>query len=325
MTRRTPAAAPKPSCMRLLFPAAVATAVAFFLAGCEPACQGERCAPPAASAAQPDTLRKIQDSHTITLGYRESSVPFSYYDSQKHVIGYSYDLAMAIVEEIKAELKLPDLQVKLQPVSPENRMNMVRDGRIDLECGTTGNTLERQKLVAYSNSIFIVRMQILTRKDYDIKDFPDLAGKAVVTTAGTTNVDRIHKMNQEHNMGMRVVVAKDHREAFVELETGRVDAFLMDDALLWGERARAIRWGDWIITGTPQIREAYGCIMRKDDTRFKETVNRALAKAMAPEAFDALYKKWFRSPIPPKGINLDFPLSEDMQALIKNPNDQAFE
>lgn len=303
--------------MRLSFPAAIITAVAFFLAGCEPS------APTSAPAAQPDTLKKIADSQTITLGYRESSVPFSYYDNRHQVIGYSHDLAMAIIEEIKTELKLPDLKVRLEPVSPENRMDMIRDGRIDLECGTTGNTLERQKLVSYSNSIFVVRMQILTRKDYGIQDFPDLVGKTVVTTAGTTNADRVQQMSQGHDV--RVVLAKDHREAFVALETGRVDAFLMDDALLWGERARAVRWGDWIVTGTPQIREAYGCIMRKDDLRFKQTVDRALAKAMAPDVFDALYTKWFRSPIPPNGINIDFPPSEDMLALVRNPNDRAFD
>jgi glutamate/aspartate transport system substrate-binding protein len=303
--------------MRLRLPAAIA-----FLVIALSACERQAADNPNAA---PDTLKKIRDAKAITIGYRESSVPFSYYDNRKQVIGYSFDLAMKVVQEVRHELGTPDIEIRLQPVSPEDRMELVRSGAVDLECGTTGNTLARQQLVGYSNSIFIVRMQILTRKDYGIHDFPDLAGKRVVTTAGTTNVDRIHRMNAEKGMGMKVTLAKDHRDAFIELETGRVEAFLMDDALLWGERARAVRWGDWVVTGTPQVREAYGCIMRKGDARFKQVVDRALAKAMAPEAFEPLYRKWFQSPIPPKGQTLDFPLSEEMKELIRQPNDKAFE
>lgn len=304
-----------------------AIALLALLAGCKPACEGAACGP---SASQPgnaqgtDTLAKIRRSGTIVLGHRESSVPFSYYNDAKQVIGYSQDLVTEIVAAIRRELNMPDLQVKMVPISPANRWEMIQKGVIDLECGSTGHTLEREQYAAFSNSIFIVNMRILTRKDYGIKDFADLAGKSVVTTQGTTNVGTVQRMNEEQKMGMKITIAKDHREAFLALESGQVDAFLMDDVLLYGERARAIRWGDWIITGTPQTREAYACIMARNDPAFKKVVDQALVEAMAPEKFSKIYNKWFMSPVPPKGIILDFPMSEEMQKLIQAPNDKAF-
>lgn len=285
------------------------------------------CDSPSSQSASPqavDTLAKIRKSGHIVLGHRESSVPFSYYNDAKEVIGYSHDLALEIVDTIRSELNMPDLEVKLVPVSPANRWAMVQNGTVDLECGSTGHTQEREQYAGFSNSIFIVNMRILTRKDYGIKDFADLAGKSVVTTQGTTNVDTVHKMNETQKLGMQIKLASDHREAFVSLESGEVDAFLMDDVLLYGERARAIRWGDWIVTGTPQSREAYACIMARNDPAFKKLVDQALVKAMTPEKFSQIYNKWFMSPIPPNGIKLDFPMSEEMQKLIQTPNDKPF-
>jgi len=287
------------------------------------------CNSPGCLAATPHkqlsegALARIRNSGTIVLGYRESSVPFSYYDDENHVIGYSQDLAQKIIEALRAELRQPKLTVKMVPITPRNRFSMVQNGTIDLECGSTGNTPERQQLVTYSNSIFVVRMLLLTRKDYNIKDFSDLAGKTVVTTAGTTNVDVVYKMNEEKKMGMNIIVAEDHREAFLTLEDKRADAFLMDDVLLYGERTRAIRWGDWIVTGTPQKYEAYGCIMHRDEPELKRIVDQAIADAMKSGEVDKLYNKWFMSPIPPNGINLNFAMSDEMKKLIKNPNDKA--
>lgn len=297
---------------------------ALAIAACQPSCEQGNCAAPG-NGKKNDTLSTIRERGAIVLGYRESSVPFSYYDNDRNVIGYSRDLAQEIIAEVQAELGLANLRVEKVPVSPENRWAMITDGRIDLECGTSGHTAERAQNVTFSNSIFIVRMRILTRKDYGITDFPDLAGKTVVTTAGTTNTVKVHQINEEQRLGMHVIEARDHGEAFQMLETGRASAFLMDDVLLYGERARAIRWGDWIITGEPQSREAYACLMRKDDLAFKRVVDRALARAMAPEAFAALYEKWFLRPVPPKGIKLDFPLSDDMRELIAAPNDKVLQ
>jgi glutamate/aspartate transport system substrate-binding protein len=282
-------------------------------------------AAPAAAEDAGGTLKKIKDSGTITLGHRESSIPFSYYDDKQQVIGYSYEIQMKVVEAVKAELKLPNLQVKLNPVTSQNRIPLVQNGTVDLECGSTTNNLERQKQVAFSNTIFVIGTRLLTRKDSGIKDFADLAGKNVVTTAGTTSERLIRKMNEDKKMGMSILSAKDHGESFLTLETGRAVAFMMDDALLYGELAKAKKPGDWAVVGTPQSREAYGCMLRKDDPAFKKLVDGAIASVMTSGEAEKLYAKWFMSPVPPKGLNLAFPLSEDMKALYKSPNDKALE
>jgi glutamate/aspartate transport system substrate-binding protein len=280
-------------------------------------------APPAARAQ--GTLQKIKDSGTISLGHRESSIPFSYYDDQQRVVGYSHDLMLRAVEAVKQELKLPSLQVKLTPVTSQNRIPLVQNGTIDIECGSTTNNLERQKQVAFSNSLFIVGTRLLTRKDSGVKDFPDLAGKNVVTTAGTTSERLIRTLNDEKKMNMNIISARDHGESFLTLQSGRAVAFMMDDALLAGEMAKARKQDDWHIVGTPMSKEAYGCMLRKDDPEFKKVVDAAIAQAMTSGEAEKLYKKWFLSPIPPKNLNLNLPLSDDMKALFKSPNDKALQ
>jgi len=271
------------------------------------------------------TLKKIKDSNTIALGHRESSIPFSYYDDKQQVIGYSQDLMMKVVDAVKADLKLPNLQIKLTPVTSQNRIPLVQNGTVDIECGSTTNNTERQKQVAFSNTIFVIGTRLLTKANSGIKDFADLAGKNVVTTAGTTSERLIRKMNEDKKLGMNIISAKDHGESFLTLETGRAVAFMMDDALLAGEMAKARRPADWVIVGAPQSREAYGCMMRRDDPAFKKLVDGALARAMTSGDAEKIYKKWFMSPIPPKGLNLNFPMSEDVAQIFKNPNDKAFE
>jgi glutamate/aspartate transport system substrate-binding protein len=271
------------------------------------------------------TLKKIKDSASMTLGHRESSIPFSYYDDKQQVIGYSQEIMLAAVEAVKQQLKLPALQVKLNPVTSQNRISLVQNGTIDIECGSTTNNLERQKQVGFSNSIFVIGTRLLTKKDSGVKDFPDLAGKNVVTTAGTTSERLLRKMNEERKLGLNIISAKDHGESFLTLETGRAVAFMMDDALLYGELAKAKRPGDWLVTGTPQSREAYGCMLRRDDAPFKKVIDDAISKLMKSGEAEKIYAKWFMSAIPPKGLNLNFPLSEDMKALFRNPNDKAFD
>lgn len=271
------------------------------------------------------TLKKIKDTGSITLGHRESSIPFSYYDDKQQVVGYSQDLALKVVEAVKKQLNMPNLQVKLNPVTSQTRIPLVQNGTVDLECGSTTNNTERQKQVAFSNSIFIIGTRLLTKKTSGIKDFPDLAGKTVVTTAGTTSERLIRKMNEEKKMGMNIISAKDHGESFLILESGRAVAFMMDDALLYGERAKAKNPDDWAVVGTPQSFEAYGCMMRRDDPQFKKAVDDAFAAVMKSGEIEKIYNKWFLSPIPPKGLNLNFPLSPELAALFKNPNDKAFE
>jgi glutamate/aspartate transport system substrate-binding protein len=271
------------------------------------------------------TLKKIKDSNTIALGHRESSIPFSYYDDKQQVIGYSQDLMMKVVDAVKTELKLPDLQITLTPVTSQNRIPLVQNGTVDIVCGSATNNLERQQQVAFSNTIFVIGTRLLTKKDSGIKDFADLAGKNVVTTAGTTSERLLRKLNEDKKMNMNIISAKDHGESFLTLETGRAAAFMMDDALLAGEMAKAKHPGDWVIVGKPMSNEAYGCMMRKDDPQFKKLVDDALAKAMASGEAEKIYKKWFMSPVPPKGMNLNFPMSDDMIEAFKHPNDRAFQ
>lgn len=270
------------------------------------------------------TLKKIKDTNTIALGHRESSIPFSYYDDNQKVIGYSQDLMMKAVDAVKADLKLPKLQVTFTPVTSQNRIPLVQNGTVDIECGSTTNNAERQQQVAFSDTIFVIGTRLLTRKDSGIRDFADLAGKNVVVTAGTTSERLLRKLNEDKKMGMNIISAKDHGESFLTLETGRAVAFMMDDALLAGQRANAKHPEDWVIVGKPMSNEAYGCMMRKDDAQFKKLVDGALAKAMTSGEAAKLYKKWFMSPIPPKGMNMNFPMSDDMKAAFEHPNDTAF-
>jgi glutamate/aspartate transport system substrate-binding protein len=282
------------------------------------------CAAPSGAFAQ-GTLEKIKSSGVIAIGHRESSIPFSYYDDKQQVVGYSHEIALRIVDAVKQELKVPSVQVKLVPVTSQNRIPLVQNGTVDIECGSTTNNLERQKQVSFSNTIFIVRTRLLTRKNSGIKDFPDLAGKNAVVTAGTTSERLLRKLNEDKKLDMKIISAKDHGESFLILESGRAVAFMLDDVLLSGEVAKARKPDDWIVTGTPQSREAYGCSMRKDDKPFKAVVDRTIATIETSGAIVPIYEKWFLKPIPPKGLNLNFPLSEELKELFKNPNDKALD
>ena len=252
--------------------------------------QADDVAPAAGS-----TLDKIAKNGVIVVGHRESSVPFSYYDNQQKVVGYSQDYSNAIVEAVKKKLNKPDLQVKLIPITSQNRIPLLQNGTFDFECGSTTNNAERQKQAAFSNTIFVVGTRLLTKKGGDIKDFADLKGKAVVVTSGTTSEVLLNKLNEEQKMNMRIISAKDHGDSFRTLESGRAVAFMMDDALLAGERAKAKKPDNWEIVGKPQT------------------------SGEAEKWFD----KWFKNPIPPKNLNMNFELSDEMKALFKEPNDKA--
>lgn len=271
------------------------------------------------------TLKKVKDAGFISVGHRESSIPFSYYDDKNQVVGYSQDLVMMVIEAVKKKLNLPNLEVKLIPVTSQNRIPLIQNGTIDIESGSTTNNLERQQQVSFSDTMFIIGTRLLVKKDSGIKDFADLKGKNVVVTAGTTSERLIREMNEKNKMGMNVISAKDHGESFLTLQSGRVVAFMLDDALLAGERAKARKPEDWVIVGTPQSKEAYGMMIPKGDDEFKKLVDETIAQAETSGEATKLYQKWFQSPIPPKGLNLDLPLSDDMKELFKNPNDKAFQ
>jgi glutamate/aspartate transport system substrate-binding protein len=271
------------------------------------------------------TLKKVKEAGFISVGHRESSIPFSYYDDKNQVVGYSQDLVMMVVDAVKKKLNLPNLEVKLIPVTSQNRIPLIQNGTVDIESGSTTNNLERQQQVSFSDTMFIIGTRLLVKKDSGIKDFADLKGKNVVVTAGTTSERIIREMNEKDKMGMNIISAKDHGESFLTLQSGRVVAFMLDDALLAGERAKARKPEDWVIVGTPQSKEAYGMMIRKGDDEFKKLVDETIAQAETSGEAAKLYQKWFQSPIPPKGLNLDLVLSDDMKELFKNPNDKAFQ
>ena len=269
------------------------------------------------------TLKKIKDNGVIVVGHRESSVPFSYYNNEQKVVGYSQDYSDAIVDEVKKKLNLPDLQVKMMPITSQNRIPLLQNGTYDFECGSTTNNLERQQQAAFSDTIFVIGTRLLVKKGSEIKDFTDLKGKTVVVTSGTTSEVLLNKLNEEKKLDLRIISAKDHGDSFRTLETGRAVAFMMDDALLAGERAKAKKPDNWEIVGTPQSKEAYGCMMRKDDAEFKKLVDDTIVQAQTSGEAGKWFETWFKKPIPPKNLNMNFELSDDMKALFKAPNDKA--
>ncbi|MCG3469540.1 glutamate/aspartate ABC transporter substrate-binding protein [Xenorhabdus bovienii] len=269
------------------------------------------------------TLKKIKDNGIIVVGHRESSVPFSYYDNQQNVVGYAQDYSNLIVDAVKKKLDMPNLQVKLIPITSQNRIPLLQNGTYDFECGSTTNNLERQKQAAFSNTIFVVGTRLLTNKDSGIKGFDDLAGKHVVVTSGTTSEILLNKLNDEKQMQMRIISAKDHGDSFRTLESGRAVAFMMDDALLAGERAKAKKPDQWIIVGKPQSEEAYGCMLRKNDPQFKKLIDGTIVKVQTSGEAEKLFDLWFKQPIPPKKLNMNFSMSDEMKTLFKSPNDKA--
>jgi ABC-type amino acid transport substrate-binding protein len=271
------------------------------------------------------TLKKIRETGVISLGVRESSVPFSYYDEQQQVIGYAQAIALKIVDEVKKELNLPNLKVKEVPITSQNRIPLIQNGTIDIECGSTTHTKDRDNQVAFSNSFFQYGVRMIVKKNSGIKDFSDLAGKTVVTTAGTSEERLLRQMNNEKGMNMRLISAKDHAESFLNVKTGRAVAFVMDDPLLYGAKAKEADANDYLITGTPPMSEVYGCMFRKEDPGFKKLADGVIARLQTSGEAATMYQKWFMQPIPPKGINLNYPLSADMKSLFANPNDRALD
>jgi glutamate/aspartate transport system substrate-binding protein len=275
-----------------------------------------------AHAQSTDTLQKIRQSGTIVLGVRPAVVPFSYYDDQQRSVGYSQDVALAIVDAVKHKLNLPNLTVRNVAITPQNRIPLLENGTIDIECTTTTNNEARQKQVAFSDTIFVIGTRLLTKKNSGIKDFADLKGRTVVTNAGSTSEQILHRLNADEHLGATITTQKDVSESFLALSTGRADAFMLDDAMLAGERAKAADPDDYVIVGKPQSKEAYGCMFRKDDPAFRQVVDGAVARLETSGQANALYRKWFDSPIPPTGINLHLPENDDLKALFEAPNDK---
>jgi len=272
-----------------------------------------------ALAQDSPTLKKIKDSGTITIGHRDSSMPFSYYDDQQKVVGYAIDICMKVVDAIKAELKMPNLQVKLNPVTSATRIPLIANGTIDLECGSTTNNLDRQKQVGFTNTYFVTANRYVAKKSSNINSIADLKGKTIVSTSGTTNLKWVTEENAAKNMGMSILTAKDHAEAFLMVETGRAAAFFMDDILLYSLVANSKAPADYAVGSEAYTVEPYGAMMPKDDPGFRKVVDDATAKLYKSGEMAALYDKWFLKPIPPKGIALNVPMSAELKKTLANP------
>jgi glutamate/aspartate transport system substrate-binding protein len=269
------------------------------------------------------TLQKIKDSGTITIGHRDSSVPFSYLDDSQKPIGFSLDLCNLVVARIKTKLDLPSLKVAYQGVNSSNRIPLVKNGTVDIECGSTANTIARQQEVAYSVIFYAPQFKWISLKSSGLKTTDDLKGKTVAVTQGTNTAQFVAKLNAEKGLGMKVLQGKDHAESFLLVETGRAAAFMEDDILLAGLKATASSPDNFAFLADAFPSDPYGVMMSKGDPEFKRLADDALTEAMKSGLYDKLYAKWFENPIPPKNINLNFPQSEKLKELVKAPSDKA--
>jgi glutamate/aspartate transport system substrate-binding protein len=276
-----------------------------------------------AANAQTGTLKKIKDSGTITIGHRDTSIPFSYYDDKQRVVGYAIDICMNIVEAVKAHLKMGKIDVKYNPVTSATRIPLMANGTIDLECGSTTNNLERQKQVGFTITHFVTANRYVAKKKSNIKSLKDLKGKTVVSTSGTTNIKWATEANTKQKLGMNIIAAKDHAEAFLTVDTGRAVAFFMDDILLYSLVATSKNPGDWVIGSEAYTVEPYGIMVRRDDPAFKKVVDEAVRNLYKSGRVNGIYEKWFLKPIPPKGVNLNVPMSAQFRKVVANPTDSG--
>ncbi|MEB0138270.1 MULTISPECIES: amino acid ABC transporter substrate-binding protein [unclassified Undibacterium] len=276
-----------------------------------------------ASAQETGTLKKIKETGIITLGVRDSSIPFSYLDDKQSYEGYSIDLCMKIVTSVQKQLGLSSLNVKLNPVTSATRIPLMANGTIDLECGSTTNNVERQKQVAFAPTTFVTANRILSKKAAHIKTLADLKGKSVVSTSGTANLKQLTQLNADQNLGITILPAKDHAEAFLMVETGRAVAFVMDDILLASLAANSKAPSDYEISKEALSVEPYGIMLRKDDPAFKKAVDTAISNVLTSGDINRIYAKWFLQPIPPKGISMNWPMSDNFKAVVAKPTDSG--
>ena len=265
------------------------------------------------------TLKKIKDTGAITLGHRESSVPFSYYDDKQQVVGYAMDLCARIVDGVKKDLKLANLETKLNPVTSATRIPLIANGTVDLECGSTTNNLERQKQVSFTITHFVTANRFVSKKSANLKTVDDLKGKTVVSTSGTTNIKQITEIGAQKGLNLNILAAKDHAEAFLMVETGRAAAFVMDDILLYSLVAGSKSPNDYTISADALSVEPYGIMLRREDPDFKKVVDSAMVSIYKTGEINAIYEKWFLKPIPPRGINLNLPMSDQFKKVVANP------
>ena len=269
------------------------------------------------------TLKKIKETGSITLGHRESSIPFSYLDDKQQPIGYAVDLCMKVVDAVKAELKMPNLKVSLQPVTSSNRIPLLQNGTIDLECGSTTNSVQRQEQVAFGPTYFVINVTAAVKKSSNVNAIADLNGKTISTTSGTTSVPLIKSYERAKGIDVKEIYGKDHAESFLLLTEDRAAAFIIDDILLAGQVANQPRPGDYVIFPESLRTEPYSMMLRRDDPQFKALVDRAVGAVYKSGEIEKIFNKWFASPIPPRSVNLNFQITPAIREAFKNPNDRG--
>lgn len=280
------------------------------------------CVTLAAQAGLANTLKKIEDSGKFTLGYRESSIPFSYVAGAGKPVGLAQDISQAIVDEVRRRSGRKVFEVDYVAVTSANRIPLLQNGTIDLECGSTTNNSTRGRDVAFAINHFYTGTRLLAKKNSGIRNYPDLKGKPVASTSGTTNAMVLRKHNQSNQLDMSVMLAKDHADAMLLVENERASAFAMDDILLYGLIASSKNPGDWQVVGDALQVEPYACMLRKDDPQFKALVDKVIGGMMKSGEFERLYNKWFLSPIPPNNTNLQVPMSPQLRDNLKALSDK---
>lgn len=273
-------------------------------------------------AQVPPTLDKVKASGSITVGYRESSIPFSYLGGDAQPTGFGWEICGKVVEQVRKVTGRADLKVNTQSVTGQNRIPLIQNGTVDIECGSTTNSVDRNKQVSFATNYFYTGTRFIVKTASSIKSLDDLKGKKVVSTTGTTNYQVLRKLNAEKGLGFELLAAKEHAESLLLVHQDRADAFGMDDILLYGLRATAKDPAELAVIGDPIQVEPYAIMLRKDDPAFKKLVDDTLAALIKSGEFETLYKKWFQSPIPPKGINLNAPMSKELKDNLKVLSDK---
>lgn len=274
-----------------------------------------------AQAQDQGTLAKVAETGEIVVGHRDGAVPFAYYDDQQQPIGYAMDLCAKVVEAVKVKLNKPDLKISYMPVTGTTRMPLLANGTIDMECGTTTNNAERQKQVSFSTTYFVAGVRILSKRAAPVATMADAKGKTIVTLAGTTSVKVINEANIQQNLGLTILTAKDLAEGMLTLQTDRAAALIFDDVSLAGAAATSKTPQDYVLSAQPLSVEPYGIMLRRNDEAFKTLVDQTLEGLYQSGAINSLYAKWFTQPIPPRGVNMSFPMSSQLQKVIADPSD----
>jgi glutamate/aspartate transport system substrate-binding protein len=277
------------------------------------------------ATAQADTLSKIKEAGNVTMGVRESSGALSYTLGDGKYVGYHVEICQHVLADIQKQLGLAKLDIKYQPVTSQNRIPLVQNGTVDIECGSTTNNATRQKDVSFAVTTFVEEVRMAVKANSGITSVNQLAGKTVATTTGTTSVQTLRKHERANNVDFKEVFGKDHADSFLLLESGRADAFVMDGSLIAGLISRSKSPADFKIVGEVLSVEPIAIMMRKDDPAFKTAVDNSIKAMIKSGEINKLYDKWLIQAIPPSNTKVGLPMSDSLKAALANPNDKPAE